>query len=129
MRAANWSYRSLWTDGLAHPAFGAIAFFARDVLISTKDANFGSYTKFEIVPSLIFSTASSITNSGTRNHSRGTTGYPKRSLISMSSRAGSNTRWISFSSWTLLIIRGAGPIGRFRRCLDDASLVVYALVR
>ena len=31
--------------------------------------------------------------------------------------------------WTLLIIRGAGPIGRFRRCLDDASLIVYALVR
>jgi predicted oxidoreductase len=32
-------------------------------------------------------------------------------------------------TWTLLIIRGAGPIGRFRRCLDDASLIVYALVR
>jgi Phage integrase family len=48
---------------------------------STKEADFGSYLKLEIVPALIFSTTSSITKSGTRNHSCGTTGCPKRSLI------------------------------------------------
>ena len=49
---------------------------------------FGSYAYLAIVPSLIRSMASSMTNSGTRNHSRGTIGCPKRSLISMSRRAG-----------------------------------------
>ena len=39
------------------------------------------------------------------------------------------TEAVARQKWTLLIIRGAGPIGRFRRCLDDASLIVYALVR
>jgi len=55
-----------------------------------------------IVPSLIRSTASSTTKTGTRNHSRGITGLPNRSLISMSSRAGSKTRWITFSNFVRL---------------------------
>ena len=41
-----------------------------------------------MVQSLILSTASSITNRGTRNHSRGAIGRPKRSLISRSRQAG-----------------------------------------
>jgi len=59
---------------------------------STKEADFGSYLKFEIVPALIFSTTSSIMKSGTKNHSCVTTGCPKRSLISISRRAEPNTR-------------------------------------
>lgn len=42
--------------------------------------------------------ASRITKSGTRNHARGMTGWPKRSLISISRRAAPNTRWMRFSS-------------------------------
>lgn len=38
--------------------------------------------------------ASSITKRGTKNHSRGTIGLPKRSLISMLRRAGSKNLWI-----------------------------------
>jgi hypothetical protein len=48
---------------------------------STKAADFGSYLKLKIVPSLIFWTASSITKSGTRNHSCGITGCPKRAAL------------------------------------------------
>ena len=48
--------------------------------------------------------ASLITNNGTRNHSRGATGFPKRSLISMLSCAGAKIRWMRFSSLERLIL-------------------------
>lgn len=41
----------------------------------------GSYRKLVIDPSRMRSTASSIAFNGTRNHSRGFTGFPKRSWI------------------------------------------------
>ncbi len=52
-----------------------------------------------MVPSLILSTASLIAGKGTRNHSRGTTGFPKRSAISTLRRTVSKMRWISRSSF------------------------------
>jgi hypothetical protein len=52
----------------------------------------GSYRYFEIEPSLIRLTASSTACRGTRNHSRGLTGFPKRSFISRSTRAGEKNR-------------------------------------
>lgn len=44
--------------------------------------------------------------SGTRNHSRGTMGLPKRALTSMSRRARPNTRWMMCSSLERLMLNG-----------------------
>jgi hypothetical protein len=83
---------------------------------STKEADLGSYLNLEMVPALIFST-SSITKSGTRNHSCGTTGCPKRSLISISRRAGPKTRWSVAAP-----PRGIPPLFK----ADSANLTVWA---
>jgi hypothetical protein len=106
-RPGNAAHHRVFTDAALPRGTNETAYLPLPSLsrtLSTKEAEFWSYLKIEIVPSLIFSTTSSITNSGTRNHSRGTTGCPKRSLISISRRAGPKMRWIRFSSLVRLML-------------------------
>lgn len=94
----------------------------------------GSYRTSAMEPSLIRSTASSMTKSGTRNHSRGTTAFlttepnaevaanalarPRRMLLAMSNVIGSiprksahcSMRWALTPSWLTL-----DPISPVRR--------------
>ena len=89
---------------LVHPEFQASRGLPDEVRYgdycrATRAALLTSYTYAAMVPSLIFSTASLMAPRGTRNHSRGTTGVPNRSSISISRRAGAKIRWMSFSSF------------------------------